>query len=92
MPTNEQILQIIEHLRLTLSTQTTQQQYAFFLKNNLIEALVFTFPLIAKEFGKGHVLAFETLISKAIVQKAIAEEYELEMNEEVLSALRRGRF
>lgn len=91
MPTTEEILKIMDHMRLTLSTHTTHQQYAFFLKHDLVQSLIYAFPLISKEFGRGHVLAFETLISKAVIKQAEIE-YTEEIHDDIIAALNRGRF
>jgi hypothetical protein len=72
MPTTETILEILDFIRLNESTLTTHQLYAYFEKNNLLKQLVYAFPFMVK----GHVLAFETLLSKAVVTQAYMERPE----------------
>ena len=91
MPTNDNIKQILDYIGLTLSTHTTHQQYAYFLQKDLIQSLIYAFPLISLQFGRGHVLAFETLISKAVIKQAEIE-YTEEIHDDILAALNRGRF
>jgi hypothetical protein len=91
MPTQEQITTVISHIKDNLSTKTTSQQYHYFLTNDLITALIYAFPLIIKNFGRGHVLAFESLLSKQVIQKTqelMAEDENLES----LTSLRKGKF
>ena len=79
MPTTKQqiivddVLAICDFIRLNESTLTTHQMYAHFETNKQLHNLVYAFPLLVK----GHVLAFETLLSKAVVRQAHMERPEL---------------
>lgn len=73
MPTTDNILAICDFIRLNESTMTTHQMYAYFESNNQLKHLIYAFPLLVK----GHVLAFETLLSKAVVKQAYLERPEL---------------
>jgi hypothetical protein len=81
MPTQDNITTVINYIKDNLSTKTTSQQYHYFLNNDLITALIYAFPLIVKNFGRGHVIAFESLLSKQVVlktQELMAETEHLE--------------
>lgn len=72
MPTNETISSILDYISAHESTHTTHQLYAHFERNNQLKQLVYAFPFLVK----GHVLAFETLLSKAVVKQAYLERPE----------------
>ena len=72
MPETEQIISILDYIRLHESTHTTHQMMNHFESNGLDKFLVFAFPFMVR----GHVLAFETLLSKEILKR-----YELERPE-----------
>ena len=73
MPTNDEILQVLDYVRLYESTKTTHQLFYYFEKNKLLKALIYAFPFLVK----GHVLAFEMLLSKSIVKQVEIEQSEL---------------
>jgi hypothetical protein len=91
MPTQDNITTVISYIKDNLSTKTTSQQYHYFLNNDLISSLIYSFPLIVKNFGKGHVMAFESLLSKQVVlktQELMAEDENLGL----MMNLHKGKF
>jgi hypothetical protein len=91
MPTQDNITTVINYIKDNLSTKTTSQQYNYFLNNDLITSLIYSFPLIVENFGKGHVLAFESLLSKQVVLKTKELMAENE-NFEMIMNLSKGKF
>lgn len=87
MPTTETILSILDYIRLHESTQTTHQMYAHFQKNNQLHQLIYAFPFLVK----GHVLAFETLLSKAVVKQAYLERPE-NIDADIIESMRKIKF
>lgn len=73
MPTHNKILTILDYITTHNSTKTTQQMFHYFEQNDLLKQLVYAFPYMLK----GYVLAFETLLSKAVVKQAYIERPEL---------------
>jgi len=73
MPTDKTILTILEYMNDNKSTKTTHQMFNYFKKNNLLKHLVYAFPFMLK----GNVMAFETLLSKKVVEQAYFERPEL---------------
>lgn len=69
MPTHDKILHILDYITIHNSTKTTQQMFHYFEQNGLLKQLVYAFPYMLK----GYVLAFETLLSKAVVHQAYIE-------------------
>ena len=87
MPTNETILSILDYIRLHESTHTTHQMYAHFERNDQLKQLVYAFPFLVK----GHVLAFETLLSKAVVKQAYLERPE-NIDADIIESIRELKF
>lgn len=73
MPTDKTILTILEYMNDNKSTKTTYQMFNYFKKNNLLKHLIYAFPFMLK----GNVMAFETLLSKKVVEQAYIERPEL---------------
>ena len=87
MLTTETILSIIDYIKNHESTQTTHQMYAHFERNNQLKQLVYAFPFLIK----GHVLAFETLLSKSIVKQAYIERPE-NIDADIIESMRDLKF
>lgn len=87
MPTTETILSILDYISLHESTKTTHEMYAHFERNNQLKELVYAFPFLVK----GRVLAFETLLSKAVVKQAYLDRPE-NIDADIIESMRELKF
>ena len=82
MPTNEKISEILDFIKLNESIMTTHQLFNHFEKKDQLKVLVYAFPFMVK----GHVLAFETLLSKEVVKQAYIERPE-NINKDIIESM-----
>jgi hypothetical protein len=82
-----QVLDILNYIRLHESTKTTHQLFRYFEVNDQIKHLIYAFPFMVK----GHVLAFEMLISKTVVEQTSIDRPEL-LDADIIESMQRSRY